>query len=79
MHNQTAARLFNDYPVIWKPAKVNPRGSTSGPNLSRYGSRGLIYELAEVGVFGTITETERVKVYEAYNYLSFKRQRDERD
>jgi hypothetical protein len=38
--------------------------------------RGLIYEIAGIGIFGTIQQTEKVKVYDFFNYLAYKRQNE---
>ncbi len=79
LHCQASTRLFKDYPIIWKAAKADPRGRSTGSGLSRYGSRGLIYEAAGHGGLGTVKEVEQVVLYDFYNYLSFHRVLNDRD
>jgi hypothetical protein len=38
--------------------------------------RGLIYEVALTGVYGTIKEVERIIIYDFFNYLAYKRQNE---
>jgi hypothetical protein len=38
--------------------------------------RGLIYEIAESKVFGSIQEVERAGLYDFFSYLAFKREQE---
>ena len=38
--------------------------------------RGLIYEVAETGVYGTVDKVEQIKIYDFFNYVAYKRNKE---
>jgi hypothetical protein len=72
LHNKAAARIKTSFPAIWKAAQVDPRGRSSGKDLSKFGNRGLVLEACG-GDLTRIKDVERIKLYEFFHGLEFYR------
>ena len=79
LHLRANQRIFNDYKIIWKSAKSDPRGKGGGRQLQKFGNRALIYEVAGYGGLGKVADVERVKLYEFYDYSAFMRTINDKD
>ena len=77
LHCQATTIIHRLHPVIWESPKDNGSKRVGGQNLSKYGSRGLIYE-ATGGDITKVEGIEQISIYEFFNYLAFQRQINDR-
>ena len=73
LHLQATWKISELYPRVFKKSGGGSAGAVAASGLADFGWRGMLYEVAQDGGYGTVKEVERLGLYEFINYLSYLR------
>ena len=73
MHLQATWKIAELYPRVFKKSGRGIAGAIAQSGLADFGWRGMLYEVAQDGGYGTVKDVERLNLYEFINYLSYLR------
>ena len=74
MHGQVNQEIGKRYSRAFGGTRdAKDRAAASESGIDSFGGWGLIFEVAESGVFGNIEQVKQVDIYEFYHYVAYTR------
>jgi len=72
LHNWTCSAIAERYPVIFDGKRNDKEQKAAGKSgIDNFGLHGLIFEVAQAGVYGKIEEVKFVNMWDFYFYLAY--------
>lgn len=78
MHIGALQKVHERHPQVFKKSTgTSEKKAVRSGELDNFNYRGLIYEVAQSGAYGTINEVERVNIWDFFDYMSYIRSQNE--